>query len=208
MLVPGQQAELSTPLRDLTAGPEKQPKVRRKQTDTRWHFPPKTLQQTDTSLQFPASESKKQRLRKHTAAAQERSHGIIAHNANLLWQHEAAAADQGSAGGPLTTPLGPLGRLQFGQPEQHLLSRAACLCRLSQRCCCASEWMSNNGQRCNVRFKSATRSGVPVMQTGCLSVLGSSDKSTMSFSSIFHQHRLLPHPPNAEKSGSRHAAFT
>lgn len=119
---------------------------------------PKRSSRLTLSQQFPASESKQQRLRKHTAAAQERSHGIIAHNANLLWQHEAAAADQGSAGGPLTTPLGPLGsvRQQFGQPEQHLLSRAAC--RLSQRCCCASEWMSKNGERCNVRLKSATRS--------------------------------------------------
>lgn len=122
---------------------------------------------------------------------QELSHGIISHNAKLLWQHEAAPADQGlAAGGPLTTPLEPLWsfRQQFGQPEQHLLSWAACLCRLSQRCCCASEWMSKSGERCNVKHPiciTGTHFGVPVMQIGCFSILGSSDKSKMSFHQYF-----------------------
>lgn len=37
----------------------------------------------------------------------------------------------------------------FGQSEQHLLSRAACLRRLSQRRSCASEWVWKLGERCN-----------------------------------------------------------
>ena len=53
---------------------------------------------------------------------QEISYGIIAHNAKLLWQHEAAPADQGlAAGGPLTPLLEPLSsstvRQELGQPR-------------------------------------------------------------------------------------------
>lgn len=79
---------------------------------------------------------------------------LLMQNAKLLWQHEAAPADQGlAAGGPpphnkprccsLCEAVGS----SFGQSEQHLLSRGAAV---HQSGC------QGMGARCNARFRSAT----------------------------------------------------
>lgn len=62
VLVLGQQAELSTPLGDLTAGSEKQPEVRMKETEMGWNFPP---QNSPSDWHFLCSF---QRVHEHTAA--------------------------------------------------------------------------------------------------------------------------------------------
>lgn len=60
----------------------------------------------------PFQDCTQQLLFEHTAkqtVTGDISYGIIANNAKLLWQHEAAPADQGlAAGGPLTPLLEPL----------------------------------------------------------------------------------------------------
>lgn len=65
VLVLGQQAELSTPLGDLTAGSEKQPEVRMKETAMGWNFPPNILHLTDT---FSAVSSETHSFRIKTTA--------------------------------------------------------------------------------------------------------------------------------------------
>lgn len=58
---------------------------------------------------------------------------LLTQNAKLLWQHEAAPADQGLAAGgpPHPTPNKPLCEASgssFGQSEQHLLRPGSLFC--------------------------------------------------------------------------------